>query len=64
MVAVVRGFVQLSALAKNQGGQGMVEYSLILVLVALVVLMALLASGQQVFNMLSNVVDALRSADL
>ena len=42
----------------------MVEYSLILVLVALVVLMALLASGQQVFNMLSNVVDALRSADL
>ena len=63
MLAGVRGIVQPSV-QKNQRGQGLVEYSFILVLVALVVLMVLLALGQQVFNMLSNVVDELRSAGL
>ena len=58
------GVVQPSALPKNQRGQGMIEYTLILVLVALVVLMLLLALGRQVFDVYSNVTGAFGSADL
>jgi Flp pilus assembly pilin Flp len=39
-----------------QAGQGMVEFALILALVALIVIVALIATGGQVINMYSNIV--------
>jgi pilus assembly protein Flp/PilA len=39
----------------QQSGQGMVEFALILALVALVVIVALLLTGAQVMNMYSNI---------
>jgi Flp pilus assembly pilin Flp len=44
---------------RRQSGQGMVEYSLILVLVALIVLLMLLTTGGQMRNVYSNVTSAL-----
>ncbi|HEV8596323.1 MAG TPA: Flp family type IVb pilin [Candidatus Dormibacteraeota bacterium] len=38
-----------------QKGQGMVEYALILALIALIVLIALLTTGQQLINLYSNI---------
>jgi Flp pilus assembly pilin Flp len=38
-----------------QNGQGMVEYALILALVALIVLIALITTGGQLFNVYSNI---------
>ena len=38
-----------------QSGQGMVEYALILALVALIVIIALIATGGQVINLYSDV---------
>jgi pilus assembly protein Flp/PilA len=43
----------------RQGGQGIVEYALILVLVAVVVIVILLTMGNQIANVFSNVVAAL-----
>src|SRR5262249_17270946 len=40
----------------RQSGQGMVEYALILALVALIVLVALIATGGQVINLYSDIV--------
>lgn len=45
--------------SRSQGGQGMVEYALILVLVSIVVIVILLTMGQQIANVFSNVVAAL-----
>jgi len=42
-----------------QAGQGMVEYALILALVALIVIVALLATGGQLINVYSNVVQTM-----
>jgi pilus assembly protein Flp/PilA len=39
----------------RQGGQGMVEYALILVLIAVVVIVILTQVGQQVNNVFSNI---------
>ncbi len=39
----------------RQSGQGMVEYALILALVALVVIIALIATGGQLINLFSNI---------
>ena len=39
-----------------QAGQGMVEYALILVLVALIVIIALIATGGQLRNLFSNII--------
>ena len=44
---------------RSQSGQGMVEYALILVLVSIVVIVILLTMGQQIANVISNVVAAL-----
>ena len=41
--------------ARSQSAQGMVEFALILALVALVVIVALLLTGQQVMNLYSNI---------
>lgn len=41
--------------ARNQDGQGMVEYALILVLIAIVVIVILRTVGGQVSNVFSNV---------
>jgi pilus assembly protein Flp/PilA len=43
----------------RQGGQGMVEYALILVLVSIVVIVILITMGNQIANVFSNVVAAL-----
>ena len=40
----------------RQSGQGMVEYALILALVALIVIVALIATGGQVINLDSDIV--------
>jgi Flp pilus assembly pilin Flp len=47
-----------------QFGQGMVEYSLILVLVAIVVVMILLATGNQFKNLYSDILVSLSSATM
>jgi Flp pilus assembly pilin Flp len=39
-----------------QAGQGMVEYALILALVALIIIVALIATGGQVINLYSDIV--------
>ena len=39
----------------QQSGQGMVEYALILALVALIVIVALIATGGQLINVFSNI---------
>jgi pilus assembly protein Flp/PilA len=44
---------------RDQRGQGMVEYALILVLVSIVVIVILLTMGNQIANVFSNVVAAL-----
>jgi len=44
---------------RQQSGQGMVEYALILVLVSIVVIVILLTMGNQILNVFSNVVAAL-----
>jgi pilus assembly protein Flp/PilA len=40
---------------RRQAGQGMVEYALILALVALIVIVALIATGGQLINLYSNI---------
>jgi pilus assembly protein Flp/PilA len=45
----------LSAGHSSERGQGMVEFALILALVALVVIVALLLTGGQVTNLYSNI---------
>jgi pilus assembly protein Flp/PilA len=40
---------------RPQTGQGMVEYALILALVALIVIVALIATGGQLINLFSNI---------
>ena len=44
---------------KRQAGQGMVEFALILALVALIVIVALIATGGQVINLYSDVVQTM-----
>jgi pilus assembly protein Flp/PilA len=41
---------------RPQSGQGMVEYALILALVALIVIVALIATGGQLINVYSNII--------
>ena len=43
-------------LKSRQSGQGMVEFALILALVALIVIVALIATGGQVINLYSDIV--------
>lgn len=45
----------LSTAPPSQSGQGMVEFALILALIALVVIVALLLTGSQVTNLYSNI---------
>jgi pilus assembly protein Flp/PilA len=42
-------------LSRFQSGQGMVEYALILALIALIVIIALIATGGQIVNLYSDV---------
>ena len=46
----------LTRLLNIQAGQGMVEFALILALVALIVIVALIATGGQVINLYSDIV--------
>ena len=43
-------------LKRRESGQGMVEFALILALVALIVIIALIATGRQVINLYSDIV--------
>lgn len=45
----------MSGAPPRQSGQGMVEFALILALIALVVIIALLLTGAQVTNLYSNI---------
>ncbi len=45
----------LTNIRSVQSGQGMVEYALILALVALIVIVALIATGGQLINVYSNI---------
>jgi pilus assembly protein Flp/PilA len=45
----------LTRMVFRQSGQGMVEYALILALVALIVIVALIATGGQLINLFSNI---------
>ncbi|MGI6166982.1 MAG: Flp family type IVb pilin [Eubacteriales bacterium] len=47
---------------KDENGQGMVEYGLIIGLIALVVIVALIALGPKIKDLFTNVGDALDSA--
>ena len=44
---------------RHQKGQGMVEFALILALVALIVIVALIATGGQVVNLYSDIVQTM-----
>ena len=48
----------------RQSGQGMVEYALILALVALIVVIALIATGASVMNLYSDIITRTRGAGL
>jgi pilus assembly protein Flp/PilA len=45
----------------RQSGQGMVEYALILALVALIVIIALIATGGQIMNLYSDIIETMCS---
>lgn len=49
----------MSAWLKNQDGQGLVEYALIIMLVALIVIIVLVVLGPGVGNLYSSAVNAL-----
>ena len=49
----------MKGVLRRQSGQGLVEYSLILVLVALIVVVMLLTTGGQMKNVYSNITVAL-----
>ena len=60
MLTRLRGIVPSGAFGATsplygEGGQGMVEFALILALVVLVVIVALLITGGQVMNLYSNI---------
>ena len=46
-------------ITRLQSGQGMVEYALILALVALIIIIALIATGGQVINLYSDIVQTM-----
>ena len=46
----------MKLLRRRQKGQGMVEYALILALVALIVIVALIATGGQIMNLYSDII--------
>ena len=48
----------------RQSGQGMVEYALILALVALIVVIALIATGGAVLNLYSDIITKTRASGL
>jgi pilus assembly protein Flp/PilA len=50
---------KLARISAREEGQGMVEYALILVLIAMVIIVILSIVGKQVRNVFSNVNDAL-----
>ena len=57
MVARLSLILRFGMIARKrpQSGQGMVEYALILALVALIVIVALIATGGQLINLFSNI---------
>jgi len=47
--------IHIPFIPKRQKGQGMVEYALILALIALIVIIALITTGKQLINLYSNI---------
>jgi Flp pilus assembly pilin Flp len=54
----------MKKLQKTQHGQGMVEYALILCLVAVVIIIVLIATGSQETNLYSDITTTMRSAGI
>ena len=55
MVKLSRSGITLKLHSRRQSGQGLVEYALILALVALIVVIALIVTGHQLINLFSNI---------
>ncbi len=55
MVKLSGQTARMTRITTSQKGQGMVEYALILALVALIVVIALIATGGQLINVYSNI---------
>ncbi len=53
----------ISKLGEDEAGQGLVEYALILVLIAIVVIAALTFLGGQVSTVFSNIANSLNAAN-
>jgi len=53
-------YLKLTNVLRSEKGQTLVEYALILVLIALVVIVALTATGEKVSNTFSNINSALK----
>jgi len=56
LVNVVKG------LARNEEGQDLLEYALLVALIALVAIAAVAAAGQSVFTIFNNIANALANA--
>ena len=56
LIAMVNGFV---AASKNEEGQGLAEYALILVLIAIVVIAALTTLGSQINTVFGDITSGL-----
>jgi pilus assembly protein Flp/PilA len=61
LVALLRSTLSGSERRDDERGQGLVEYGLILVLIAIVVIVVVSAVGHQVNNVFSNVSNGLSS---
>ena len=55
MIGLHQSSYEMFKFTRRQSGQGMVEYALILALVALIVVIALIATGGQLINLFSNI---------
>jgi Flp pilus assembly pilin Flp len=62
MVKLSRNQMRIMKMRLGQSGQGMVEYALILALVALIVVIALIATGGQAINLYSDIVSKMHNS--
>jgi len=58
---IINFMIQMLGLMKNEKGQGMVEYALLVALIAIVVIAALLVLGPQIAAEFNNIVTELQT---